>query len=149
MCKYKVAAYYRGDPRAQTVQEPEKAWVYYRVVSGSENNIGLQVQREAALQYAAKHNLVIVGESSDIGNGLRLDRPGVEKMLAAVKSGNVSKVIIRNIDRLGRDVATTLDFIRQIGEYGGIVLTTDGNDITRLLGNDFYSRIREELMRLP
>lgn len=77
------------------------------------------MQREAALMYAATHNLRVVGESSDIGSGLVFNHPGLLAMLAAVKSGRIFAVIIKDVSRIGRNAIKTHDIIaNDIGAYG-------------------------------
>ncbi len=41
---------------------------------------------------------------SDIQSGRRDDRPGMQALIAAIESGNVSLLIITRIDRIGRDL---------------------------------------------
>jgi len=102
---------------------PEKkdtAWIYCRSATGEDN--ALQKQYEAALDYAAAHNLTVVGETSDIGSGLQYDHPGLVKMLSAVQRGVVSSVIVKDISRIGRDFIRTRDIIENVIEAHGVKL---------------------------
>ncbi|MDR1589255.1 MAG: recombinase family protein [Oscillospiraceae bacterium] len=94
-----------------------KAWVYCRSATGEDN--ALQKQRYAAARYAVAHNLTPIGVSSDVGNGIQYDRPGLTTMLSAVKGGLVSVVIIKDISRIGRNTIKTLDILEnEIEAYG-------------------------------
>ena len=99
----------------------EKAWIYNRSATG-ENN-ALQKQSEAAHRFAIAHNFTVVSETSDIGNGLKYDHPGLSEMLSSVKSGKVSTVVMRDISRIGRDVVKTLNIIRNDFEAHGVTLS--------------------------
>jgi len=105
--------------------ENKTAWIYCRSATGEDND--LQKQREAALHYAAAQNLMVIGETSDIGSGLRYDHPGLIKMLYAVESGIVSTVITKDISRIGRNTIKTLDIIEnEIEAHGARLLCYTG-----------------------
>lgn len=100
------------------------AWIYCRSATG-ENN-ALHIQHEAALKYAATHNLTVVGDTSDIGIGTKFDHPGFVEMLSAVQRGDVSTVIMRDISRIGRDFIKVHDIIENVFEACGVTLSCFG-----------------------
>jgi DNA invertase Pin-like site-specific DNA recombinase len=99
-----------------TANRKKSAWVYCRSATG-ENN-ALQEQRKASLHYAAVHNYEVIGESSDIGSGLRFDHVGLFEMITAVRNGLVSAVIVRDKSRIGRDLIKALEIENEIKSYG-------------------------------
>ena len=101
-------------------EKKETAWIYCRSATGEDN--ALQKQREAAMEYAAAHNLTVVGETSDIGSGTQYDHPGLVKMLSAVQRGVVSTVIIKDISRIGRNFIKTANIIENGIEAHGVTL---------------------------
>jgi DNA invertase Pin-like site-specific DNA recombinase len=95
----------------------EAVWIYCRSATVEDN--ALQIQREAARSYAAARNLTVMGETSDIGSGLRYDHPGLVKMLSVVKNGLISAVVVRDMSRIGRNAIKTLEIIEnEMGAYG-------------------------------
>lgn len=67
--------------------------------------------------------------------GTSMDRPGLERMLADVRRGKISKVIVWRLDRLGRTakgLLTLLDEFQQLGI--GFVSLREGFDLSTPAG---------------
>ena len=82
---------------------------YSRVTSAEQAQSGysLESQREALRDYAAKNNLEIVREISDIGSGSKTDREGFIDMFKFLESSETCKtILITKPDRLCRDYET-------------------------------------------
>ena len=61
-------------------------------------------QRAAAEAYAAAHGFELVAFHGDDGiTGATMERPGLQRALAAIVRGGVKILIIEDVDRLGRD----------------------------------------------
>lgn len=91
-------------------QEPLPAYSYLRL-SDEERKRGdesssISNQRKVIKEYAAIHNIVIVGEYSDDGfSGGNFDRPGFQRMIKALEENRwVRLVITKDLSRLGRDM---------------------------------------------
>jgi DNA invertase Pin-like site-specific DNA recombinase len=107
---------------APTITRTDEAWKDYCRSATGENN-ALQEQHDASLRCATDHDLTVVGESSDIGSGLKYDHAGLMEMLDAVKIGLVSTVIVKDISRIGRNPIKTFDLIEnEIEAYGAKLL---------------------------
>lgn len=95
-----------------------RAWQYCRAASKENSSGALRTQANKLKCYAKRHNLEIVGGSSDIGNGLTLDRPGLLEFHAAVEDGNVDVLLLLSMSRLGRDVEDVFQYCLLLQERG-------------------------------
>ncbi|HEX3388418.1 MAG TPA: IS607 family transposase [Streptosporangiaceae bacterium] len=88
---------FMGRPGQQDGERREGLYVRVSGVTGQETSIAAQ---EAELRATAAGTVVKVFR--DRASGLRVDRPGLEKMLAAVACGQVNVVRVTHEDRLAR-----------------------------------------------
>jgi DNA invertase Pin-like site-specific DNA recombinase len=58
--------------------------------------------------------LIVVGCSEDLGSGLKYDRPGLIEVQHAAEQGKMDTLLVKQLTRLGRDSAQTLDFLRKL-----------------------------------
>ena len=85
--------------------DQKRTWIYCRVAHSGPDNVDILAGQRLRLEaYAKEHNLEIVGSSSDIGSGLTLDRPGLQKFMDAVEDEAVDVLLLPNLARLGRDM---------------------------------------------
>jgi site-specific DNA recombinase len=79
------------------------AWIYSRVSSDEqEKGTSLHYQPDECRRFAQREGLVVVNESQDVLSGLRVDRPGYQKMLAGARKKEMDLVLVWRYDRLGR-----------------------------------------------
>lgn len=91
--------------------EQKRTWIYCRVAhSGPDSEELLAGQRLRLEAYAKEHGFEIIGCSSDIGSGLTLDRPGLQKFMDAVEDETVDVLLLPNLARLGRDIDKVIQF---------------------------------------
>lgn len=95
-----------------------RAWLYCRAFSKENSPEALRTQASKLKQYAKKRDLEIVGGSSDVGNGLTLDRPGLLEFHAAMEDGIVDILLLHSLSRLGRDVEDVFQYWRLLQECG-------------------------------
>ena len=99
--------------------EQKRTWIYCRVdYSGANSTELLNMQRRCLEAYAKEHDLQIVGFSSDIGNGLTLDRPGLMALHAIVECRQTDVLLIHNLDRLGQDSDKVIPYLRFLLNHG-------------------------------
>jgi site-specific DNA recombinase len=99
----------------------------------------LQAQREAAeayIQSQRQSGWVAVAERYDDGgfSGASLERPALERLMAAIDSGSIDCVVVYKVDRLSRSL---LDFARLMERFGRrgvsfVSVTQDFNTTTSL-----------------
>ena len=91
-------------------------------------------------------------------SGVTFDRPNFNRMIAEIKAGNVSTVIVKDMSRLGRDYLkvgyyTEIFFVERDVRYIAINDDVDSakgdNDFTpfRNLFNDFYAKDTSKKVR--
>lgn len=108
---------------------------------GESNSIANQ--KKILERYARDHNFSGIRHYEDDGySGTNFNRPGFQEMLADVKAGKISRVIVKDMSRLGRDYL-------QVGMYTDIlfpdfgvhfIAVNDGVDSTR--GDNEFTAIR-------
>ena len=85
---------------------------YIRVSTEEQTKgFGLDVQREKVETYCSLYNLGNVEIIEDDTTGKTLNRPGLQKVLEEVRTGNVSKVVVFKADRLTRKLRDLLAII--------------------------------------
>jgi site-specific DNA recombinase len=91
--------------------------VLYVRASTDDQQITLETQRAKLAQYAALYDLVVVAVIEDAGESAKsLDRPGIQRALAMLKSGDADGLVVAKLDRLTRNVA---DWQSLIDDYFG------------------------------
>lgn len=71
----------------------------------------------------------------DTFSGKTLERPGLERLLEAMRAGKVSKIVIWRLDRLGRTARGLTALFEELRERGvGLVSLKDGLDLSTAAG---------------
>ncbi len=110
--------------------DQKRTWIYCRVDNGSVNCAELlEMQRHGLESYAKEHELQIVGFSSDTGNGLALDRPGLKAFLSAAECGNLDVLLLHNLDRLGRGMKNITAYLKSLRNHGVHVHTAANGEV--------------------
>ncbi|HST34936.1 MAG TPA: recombinase family protein [Solirubrobacteraceae bacterium] len=114
---------------------------YVRVsrVGGREGEsfISPDLQREQGAAWAASRGVEILKIHEDLDqSGGKLDRPGLETLLARIKAGETDGVIVSKLDRLSRlGVVDALRLVEEITDAGGSIAALDlGLDPTTPFG---------------
>ncbi len=99
-------------------QEQKKAWVYCRIDAPEDAHGALKGQKKELMDYAEQMGFEVVGCSEDLGNGMEFDRAGLAEVTKAAGEGKMDVLLVKKLDRLGRDTAKTLEFIRGLEQLG-------------------------------
>ena len=86
-----------------------RVFAYCRVAR--DDSFSLEAQASQLRRIAAQAGYTIIGATAEQGNGLALDRPGLEKVTQAVLAGKVDMVLVNSIDRIGREWGMTQAYI--------------------------------------
>ena len=110
-------------------------------LEGESNSIANQ--KKILERYCREHGYSGIRHYQDDGySGVTFDRPGFQAMLADIKAGKISRVVVKDMSRFGRDylqVGMYTDMI--FPEYGvHFVAVNDGVDSTR--GENEFTAIR-------
>ena len=108
----------------------KKVWIYCRVAhDGPDSAAILAAQRNGLEAYAEEHDFEIVGASSDIGNGLTMDRPGLLDFHMAAEDGKVDVLLIHSLTRLGRDTDKMTKYWHLLRDLGVSIHTADCGEV--------------------
>ncbi|MCQ1530087.1 recombinase family protein [Lutispora saccharofermentans] len=99
-------------------QEQKKAWVYCRIDAPEDAHGALKGQKKELMDYAEQMGFEVVGCSEDLGSGMEFDRAGLAEVTKAAGEGKMDVLLVKKLDRLGRDTAKTLEFIRGLEQLG-------------------------------
>lgn len=97
--------------------EYKKACVYTRVSTDEQAKEGYSISEQERMAKAAieAKGWEYVGTFSDPGvTGRKLDRPGLNAMIDAIKAGSVEAVVIYKLDRLSRKQKDTMTLIEDV-----------------------------------
>jgi DNA invertase Pin-like site-specific DNA recombinase len=109
-------------------------------------------QQEICRVYAEQRRYQIVGRSSDDNvSGMKFSRRGLDEFTAAVDTGRLDGVLVKDLSRLGRHRTQTALFIDYLRERGvrvisvteGLDTASDEDDLVigvRGLMNDYYAK---------
>jgi len=98
--------------------------LYARV---SPDDQGIVSQAVTLRRYAADKGATVVADGDsdlfvDEGfSGKNLDRPAFQRVMDAVRRGEVDEVVVFKVDRLSRSIIDFLSTVRELAEYGASV----------------------------
>jgi DNA invertase Pin-like site-specific DNA recombinase len=105
--------------------------IYVRVSSKSQDTRS----QEPDLTTWAKAHGEDVTWYKDKFTGTQMTRPGLERLLADVRSGHISKVVVWRLDRLGRTAKGLLNLLDELQQLGvGFVSLREGFDLSTPAG---------------
>lgn len=115
---------------------------YIRVSSQEQVDVGVSLERQEALirSYAKSKGYSKVEIIADRGiSGFKDDRPGFQELRDLCLSGRVQTVIVADLSRLSRSVRSTLAFIEDVLNKGGIdfISLSQNIDTTTPIGKMF------------
>ena len=96
----------------------QRAWIYCRIDAPEDTHGALKGQKKELVDYAEQMGFAVVGESQDIGSGLNFDRAGLAEAMKAAGDGKMDVLLVKKVDRLGRDTAKLLEFLRGLEQLG-------------------------------
>jgi DNA invertase Pin-like site-specific DNA recombinase len=103
-------------PPKKKKADVSKVVAYVRVSTDkqAEQGLSLDAQQECLLKYADLHKIEIVAIEADSASASSLERPGLQRALNALETGEASGLLIVKLDRLTRSVR---DLVALIDEY--------------------------------
>lgn len=96
----------------------KRAWIYCRIDAPEDTHGAQKGQKKELMDYAEQMGFVVVGETEDMGGGLDFDRAGLTEVMKAAADGKMDVLLIKKLDRLGRDTAKLLDLLRGLDLLG-------------------------------
>jgi len=96
----------------------KRAWIYCRIDAPEDTHGALKGQKKGLIDYAEQMGFEVVGESEDIRSGLDFDRAGLAAVMKAARDGKMDVLLVKKLDRLGRDTVKLLEFLRGLDKLG-------------------------------
>ena len=97
-----------------------------KLLSGSEKQFGIENQKELIQRYISHkkslQNLPVMDFVDDGYTGSNFDRPGFQKMMDGVRSGEIDTIIVKDLSRFGRDYIGVGEYMEQIFPLLGVRL---------------------------
>ena len=85
----------------------------------AKHGYSLPTQMEACRKYAEERGWSVVAEISDDGiSGAAFDRPGLDRIRDMAQAGEITGVVVYEIDRLSRKLAHQLIIEEELGQAG-------------------------------
>jgi site-specific DNA recombinase len=113
-----------------------RAIAYVRVSTDkqADHGVSLEAQESKVRAYAALYDLDLVDVVVDAGASAKtLDRPGLTRVLAMVKRGEVDAVVVMKLDRLTRSVADLGTLVERYFQKAALLSVSEQID-TRTAG---------------
>lgn len=100
------------------MDQKKRAWLYCRIDVPEDAHGALKGQKKELMDYAGQMGFVVAGEAEDIGSGPGFDRAGLEKVMKAAGDGKMDVLLVKKLDRLGRDTVKVLEFVQGLRQLG-------------------------------
>lgn len=114
-----------------------KVVAYLRVSTTKQQEAyGPEVQRKAIRQWAKVNGHRVIAWHTDVISGASElhDRAGWRDAAELVKTGKASGVVVARLDRLARDVLVQEYLLRNLTDFGGVVLSARDSENEMLAG---------------
>lgn len=112
----------------------------YARVSTDKQQTGLEAQLRALSSYCKDKNISNYQIYKDFGvSGTKSKRPGLDKMMDEVRSGNVTTVLVYSFSRMARSVKHLLEAMEEFQEYDvDFISLSESIDTSTPIGKAMY-----------
>lgn len=100
------------------MKEQKRAWTYSRIDAPEDAHGSLKSQKKELFDYAEQMGFAVTGSSEDLGSGLDFNRTGLLEVMKAAGDGKMDVLLVKRLDRLGRDMVKILEFLRGLDQLG-------------------------------
>ena len=100
------------------MKEQKRAWTYCRIDAPEDAHGRLKSQEKELFDYAEQMGFTVAGSSEDLGSGLDFNRVGLLEVMKAAGDGKMDALLVKRLDRLGRDTTKMLEFLRGLDQLG-------------------------------
>lgn len=112
-----------------------RAWKYCRQARYDGDGYGIRTQELWINKYISKHGLISVGESKVFESGTTMNRPSLQELIQKAQEQTYDILLVSALDRLGRDLWSTMEYTKKLLRMGIIVISV--NDNTEITERDF------------
>lgn len=100
------------------MQQKKRAWLYCRIDAPEDTHGALKGQQKELLDYAEQMGFEFAGVSEDIGSEANANHSGLMEVIRAGEAGEIDVLLVKRVDRLGRDTVKTQELLRDLGHFG-------------------------------
>lgn len=100
-----------------------RAWIYCCIDAPEDAHGNLKYQKEELYNYAEQMGFTVAGSSQDVGSGLDMNLSGYQKVIQAAEEEKMDALLVKRVDRLGRDSRKVLELIRILEKYNIAIYT--------------------------
>lgn len=100
------------------MDEKLKAWTYSRIDAPEDTHGCIKEQKKELMDYAEQMGFEIVGSSQDVGSGPDFSRSGLREVKKAASDVKFGALLIKGLDRLGRDQIETAELLHGLNCLG-------------------------------
>jgi len=100
------------------MEQKNRAWLYCRIDAPEDAHSALKGQRKELSDYAEQMGFEIAGVSEDTGSVLDFEQPGLLEVMKAAGDGKMDVLLVKRLDRIGRDMVKTMEFLRGLDQLG-------------------------------
>lgn len=100
------------------MKEQLSAWIYCRIDAPEDDHGSLKSQKEELYNYAEQMSFIVTGSSQDTGSSLKMNRSGLLEALQAAENGKIDVLLVKRLDRIGRDTPKTIELLQNLKQLG-------------------------------
>ncbi len=100
------------------MKEQLRAWIYCRIDFPEDTHGTLKIQKEELYDYAEQMGFAVMGYAEDLGSSLNLSRSGLREAEKAASENQMDVLLVKRLERIGRDTTQVLEFIRGLNQLG-------------------------------
>ena len=104
--------------------EHKRTWIYCRVAYP--DACALAAQQADLEVYAEQQGFEVIGITVEQASGMDFSRRGLAEVSGAVSAGKIDILLVRDLSRLGRDVASVDAYLRWLEDRFVEVVCADG-----------------------
>lgn len=94
----------------------KRAWIYTHIDAPDDSHGMLDRQYEQLNSYADRMGFEVIGNSSDVGGGDTLLRPGLQSFLDESGNGMIEVLLVADSTKISCDTARRKEFVKQMEE---------------------------------
>ena len=121
----------RGDGMTQKIH----VLIYCRLAH--DDSMAMEWQKDYLRRWAVENGCTVVGEITEVGSGIQLDRPGLSEVMRAVREKRMDALVVKKLDRLARRPLDAYRLIELLQEKSIDLICTDENLTPDLLATRF------------
>ena len=111
--------------RGEGMEQKIRVLTYCRLAH--DDSMVMECQKDYLRRWAAKNGYTVVGEITEVGGGIQLDRPGLFEVMRTVQKKSVDALVVKKLDRLVRRPLDAYRLIELFKEKGVDLIFTDEN----------------------